>query len=143
VKAAVLNAFGDPLTIEVLPDPVLETGEVIVDVIAAAVANYAADIFSGARNYVLELPIVPGPGGIGRVRAIGPDATKLAIGDWVYCDATIRARDDAINPDAILLGWSTPNPAALPLHRFYHNGSFAQQPPGGAPLVVCWCRTAD
>ena len=31
MKAAVLNAFGAPLAIETLPDPVLGTGEVIVD----------------------------------------------------------------------------------------------------------------
>ena len=32
MKAAVLNAFGEPLVIQTLPDPVLGTGEVIVDV---------------------------------------------------------------------------------------------------------------
>jgi alcohol dehydrogenase len=70
---------------------------------------------------------VPGPGGIGRVRATGPDATKLAVGDWVFCDPTIRARDDAINPDMILQGWTHVGPAGLKLHRFYHHGAFAEQ----------------
>jgi alcohol dehydrogenase len=127
MKAAVLNAFGTPLAIETLPDPVLGTGEIIVDVAAAGVANYAGGVFSGARNYLLEPPVVPGPGGIGRVRATGPDATKLAVGDWVFCDPTIRARDDAINPDMILQGWTAVSAASLPLHRFYHHGSFAEQ----------------
>jgi len=127
MKAAVLNAFGTPLAIETLPDPVLGTGEVIVDVAAAAIANYAAAVFSGARNYMLELPVVPGPGGIGRVRATGPDATRLKPGDWVFCDSTIRSRDDAVNPDTMLLGWTYVNAAALPLHRYYHHGSFAEQ----------------
>ncbi|MBS0469913.1 MAG: zinc-binding dehydrogenase [Proteobacteria bacterium] len=127
MKAAVLNAFGSPLAIETLPDPLLGTGEVIVDVVAAGVAGYTAGVLSGARNYMLEVPIVPGPGGIGRVRAVGPDATKLKPGDWVYCDSTIRSRDDAINPDTILLGWTARTPAAMKLHRFYHHGSFAEQ----------------
>jgi alcohol dehydrogenase len=127
MKAAVLNAFGEPLKIQTLPDPVLGTGEVIVDVVAAGVAGYAAGVFSGARNYPLELPIAPGPGGIGRVRATGPDATKLKIGDWVFCDSTIRSRDDAVSPDQILLGWTYRSASALPLHRFYHHGSFAEQ----------------
>lgn len=127
MKAAVLNAFGTPLAIETLPDPVLGTGEVIVDIAAAGVAGYAAGVFSGARNYMLELPIVPGPGGIGRVRATGPDATRLKVGDWVYCDSTIRSRDDATNPEQILLGWTYRSPASLPLHRYYHHGSFAEQ----------------
>ncbi len=127
MRAAVLTEFGKPLSIQSLPDPVLGTGEVIVDIAAAAIANYAAAIFSGARNYMLELPIAPGPGGIGRVREKGPDSTNLSIGDWVYCDSVIRSRDDAINPDMILLGWTAANEAALPLHRYFHHGSFAEQ----------------
>jgi alcohol dehydrogenase len=104
MKAAVLNEFGAALDIQTLPDPVLGTGEVIVDVAAAGVAGYASAVFSGARNYLLELPVAPGPGGIGRVRATGPDSTKLSIGDWVFCDPTIRSRDEAVNPDVILQG---------------------------------------
>ena len=127
MKAAVLHRFGAPLSIQTLPDPVLGTGEVIVDVAAAGVAGYTARIFSGSRNYVLELPIVPGPGGIGRVRATGPDATKLKPGDWVFCDSTIRSRDDAVNPDTILQGWTARSAAGLPLHRFYHDGSYAER----------------
>ena len=127
MKAAVLNAFGSPLTVQTLPDPVLGTGEVIVDVAAAGIPSYADRVFSGARNYLLELPVAPGPGGIGRVHAAGPDSTRLAVGDWVFCDPTIRSRDDAVNPDMILQGWTYRSDAALPLHRFYHHGSFAEQ----------------
>ncbi len=127
MNAAVLSALGAPLAIQSLPDPVLGTGEIIVDVVAAGVANYAAEIFSGARTYMLELPLAPGAGGIGRVRATGPDATRLSAGDWVFCDPTIRSRDDAVNPDMILQGWTARSVAALPLHRFYHHGSFAEQ----------------
>jgi alcohol dehydrogenase len=127
MKAAVLNAFGEPLAIETLPDPVLGTGEVIVDVIAAGVASYAAGVFDGSRNYALELPVAPGAGCIGRVRATGPDATKLELGDWVFCEPTVRARDDALNPDMILQGWTYRTEAALPLHRYFHHGSFAEQ----------------
>lgn len=127
MKAAVLKSFGAPLDIQDLPDPVLGTGEVIVDVAAAGIASYAANVFNGARNYPLELPIVPGPGGVGRVRATGPDATKLKPGDWVFVDSTIRSRDNVANPEQILLGWTYRTPAALPLHRYYHHGSFAEQ----------------
>ena len=104
MKAAVLKTLGTPLSVETVPDPVLGTGEVIVDVAAAGVLAYARDVFSGKRNYLLELPIVPGSGGIGRVRAIGPDATRLAVGDWVFIDPTVRGRDDAVAPDIILQG---------------------------------------
>lgn len=127
MRAAVLNAFGAPLDIHTLPDPVLGTGEVIVDVVAAGVASYAANVFNGSRNYRLELPVVPGPGGVGRIRETGPDATKLKPGDWVFVDSTIRSRDNIANPGQILLGWTYRTPAALPLHRYYHHGSFAEQ----------------
>ena len=127
MKAAVLNAFGEPLAVQTLPDPVLGTGEIIVDVAAAGVTNYAGAVFNGSRNYPLDLPVVPGPGGIGRVRATGPDATRLSVGDWVFCDPTIRSRDDATDPDTILLGWTYRSQAARPLHRYYHHGSFAEQ----------------
>jgi len=127
MRAAVLNAFGSPLDIQSLPDPVLGTGEVIVDVVAAGVTSYAAAVFNGSRNYLLEPPVVPGPGGVGRVRATGPDSTKLKPGDWVFVDSTIRSRDNIAEPEQILLGWTYRTAAALKLHRYYHHGSFAEQ----------------
>jgi len=127
MKAAVLNAFGQALDIQTLPDPRPASGDVVIDMVAAGVAGYAANVFSGSRNYLLELPAAPGPGGVGRVRATGPDSTKLQPGDWVFVDSTIRSRDNAANPEQILLGWTYRTPAALPLHRHYRHGSFAEQ----------------
>src|SRR5260370_41801291 len=91
MKAAVLKAFGSPLTVETVPDPVLGTGEVIVEVAATKVLAYAGEVLSGERNYLLDLPAIPGPGGIGRVLSVGPDATPLSVGDWVFCDPTVRS----------------------------------------------------
>jgi alcohol dehydrogenase len=125
MKAAVLNAFGEALKIETLPDPSPGAGSVVIDVAAAGVTGYAANVFNGSRGYRLELPAAPGPGGIGRVRAVGPDATRLKPGDWVFCEPTIRARDEA--SDTILQGWTYRTDAALPLHRLYRNGSYAEQ----------------
>src|SRR6266581_1778806 len=64
MKAAILKAFGSPLAIETVAEPVLGTGEVIVDVMASRVLAYANEVLSGERKYLLELPIVPGPGAI-------------------------------------------------------------------------------
>ncbi|AUC96532.1 alcohol dehydrogenase [Bradyrhizobium sp. SK17] len=127
MKAAVLKSFGSQLAIEEIPAPVIGTGEVIVDVVATRVLSYADEVFSGARNYLLELPAVPGPGAIGRVRAVGPDATHLAAGDWVYCDPTFRSRDDLISPDITLQGWSARGEGGLRLQRHFRHGSFAEQ----------------
>jgi alcohol dehydrogenase len=127
MKAAVLRAFGSPLAIETLPDPVLGTGEIIVDVVATRVLSYANEVFSGERKYLLDLPVVPGPGAIGRVRAIGPDATHLVAGDWVCCDPTVRSRDDALNPDITLQGWSARGEGGLRLQKHFRHGSWAEQ----------------
>ena len=127
MKAAVLNAFGSPLAIETLPDPLLGTGEVIVDVMASRVLAYANEVLSGERKYLMELPMVPGPGAIGRVRTIGPDATRLRPGDWVYCDPTVRSRDDALSPDIALQGLTAGSEGGLHLQRYFHDGAWAEQ----------------
>lgn len=127
MKAAILKSFGTPLVIENAPEPVLGTGEVIVDVVATRVLSYMNEVFSGERNYALDLPIIPGPGGIGRVRAIGPDATKLKIGDWVFCDPTVRSRDDAIAPDIALQGLTAAGAGGMLLQKHFRHGSFAER----------------
>lgn len=127
MKAAVLEAFGSPLRMAQLPDPVLGTGEVLVDVVAAAVLPYAAEIFRGTRQYLLTLPAAPGAGAVGRVREVGPDATKLNIGDWVLCDPTVRSRDDALTPDITLQGLSARGTGGTALQQYFRHGSFAEQ----------------
>jgi D-arabinose 1-dehydrogenase-like Zn-dependent alcohol dehydrogenase len=127
MKAAILKSFGTPLSVESAPDPVLGTGEVIVDVAATRVLSYADEVFSGERKYLLELPVIPGPGGIGRVRAIGPDATHLKIGDWVVCDPTVRSRDEIVAPDITLQGWSARGDGGLKLQKHFRHGAFAEQ----------------
>ncbi|MET7244109.1 zinc-binding alcohol dehydrogenase family protein [Methylobacterium sp. EM32] len=127
MKAAVLKAFGSPLVVEEVPDPVIGTGEVIVDVAAAPVLPYTDEVLSGARRYLLPAPVIPGCGAIGRVRAIGPDATKLAVGDWVFCDPTVRSRDDAAMPDIVLQGWSARGEGGQKLQAYHRDGAYAER----------------
>ena len=127
MKAAVLRSFGSPLAIETVPDPILGTGEVIVDVMASRVLAYANEVLSGERKYLLDLPVVPGPGAIGRVRATGPDATRLRPGDWVYCDPTVRSRDNALSPDITLQGLSAGGEGGLRLQKYFRDGAWAEQ----------------
>ncbi|MBV8932663.1 MAG: alcohol dehydrogenase catalytic domain-containing protein [Kutzneria sp.] len=127
MKAAVLEAFGAPLSVRAVPDPQLGTGEVLVDVAAGGVLPYAAEVFNGQRRYLLRPPVIPGPGAVGRVRALGPDATRLAPGDWVLCDPTIRSRDDALAPDVTLQGWTARGQGGLRLQTYLGHGSFAEQ----------------
>jgi alcohol dehydrogenase len=127
MKAAVLKAFGTPLAIENVPDPVLGTGEVIVDVVSTKVLAYAGDVLSGERKYLLDPPAIFGPGGIGRVRSLGPDATHLAVGDWVFCDPTVRSRDNATQPDILLQGLTAGGEGGRRLQKYFHDGSWAER----------------
>ena len=127
MKAAVLNAFGAPLAIQDVPEPTPGTGEVVVDVAAAPVLSYADEVFSGARRYLLPTPVVPGCGAIGRVREVGPDSTRLKPGDWVFCDPTVRSRDDALMPDIVLQGWSARGEGGQKLQRYHRDGAFAER----------------
>ena len=70
---------------------------------------------------------IVGTGAVGRVRAVGPDATRLAPGDWVFCDPTVRARDEAVAPDIMLSGLIAPSPGAQRLLAHFGPGSFAEQ----------------
>ena len=85
------------------------------------------DIVSGARAYALELPAVLGAGAVGRVAALGPDATRLKLGDWVLCDPTLRSRDDPRTPDIALQGLVARGPGGTVLQRRYRNGAFAER----------------
>lgn len=127
MKAAVLTQFGAPLTVRDVPDPVPGTGEVLVDVVAAPVLPYTDEVLSGDRGYLLTLPVTIGIGAVGRVRAVGPDSTRLAVGDWVLCDPTLRSRDDALTPDIMLQGWSARGEGGLRLQGHVGDGSFAER----------------
>ena len=127
MKAAVLKEWGTPLVVGEVPGPVLGTGEVIVDMVATSLPSYAAEVFSGARKYPLVMPAIPGAGGVGRVRAFGPDATRLAVGDWVFCDCAVRSRDDAVAPDITLQGLSARGDGGLKLQEYFHDGALAEQ----------------
>ena len=127
MKAAMLRTFGTPLSVEDVNDPVIGSGEVLVDVNAAPVLSYADEVFSGGRRYLLPTPVVPGCGAVGRVRAVGPDATRLRPGDWVFCDPTVRSRDGGLTPDITLQGWSARGEGGQMLQRYHRDGAFAQQ----------------
>ncbi len=127
MKAAILRSFGSPLTVENVPEPVLGSGEVVVDMVASRVLAYANEVFSGQRRYLIDPPVVPGPGGIGRVRELGPDATELSVGDWVFCDPTVRSRDNAVSPDVILQGLTAGSERAKRLQDYFHDGSWAER----------------
>src|SRR2546430_15569922 len=52
-------------------------------------------IYNGTRKYSYPTPLVTGSSAVGRVAAVGPDATTLVPGQLVFVDCVIRGRDDS------------------------------------------------
>jgi len=81
IKAAVCHEFGAPLSIEDVHLRAPEAGEVEVDLDAVAICH--SDITYADGGWGGSLPAVYGHEAAGRVRALGPGVTGLAIGDPV------------------------------------------------------------
>lgn len=99
-RALVLRSREQPLTVETVPRPTAKAGQAVVRILAADIAPYMSQVLDGSLPYPLSLPITPGNSAIGRVHEVGPDAVKLTPGQLVFCNITIRARD---NPNVSIL----------------------------------------
>ena len=69
-------------------------GSAVGRVLEAGVLSYQREIYNGQRPYPFPKPIVGGYSAIGRVAAVGPDATALQPGQLVWVDCVVRGRDD-------------------------------------------------
>ncbi|KAL4934979.1 hypothetical protein BDV06DRAFT_234841 [Aspergillus oleicola] len=102
------------------------TGDAIVRVLAADIVPYMAEVIDGRRPYPLSLPMTPGNTAIGRIAEVGPDAVSLQPGQLVFCDITIRARD---NPAVSILygihGGGSPAAQKL-MDGVWRNGTYAE-----------------
>ena len=83
MQAVMMHRTGDPevLQSETVDDPRVEEGQVVVDTVAAGL-NFI-DTYHRAGAYPLELPVVPGLEGAGRVRDVGPGVDGVTEGDRV------------------------------------------------------------
>ncbi|KAJ5100579.1 hypothetical protein N7456_006631 [Penicillium angulare] len=92
-RALVLHARDKPRVLETLDRPIASTGDAIVRILAADIVPYMGEVISNKRPYPLSLPMTPGNTAIGRIHEVGPDSVALKLGQLVFCDITIRARD--------------------------------------------------
>ncbi|KAH8779119.1 isopropanol dehydrogenase [Hyaloscypha finlandica] len=99
-RALVLKSTSEPLSLDVRPIPTAVPGSVIVKVLGLSVIPYMAAVLDGSLPYAISMPMVPGSSCLARIHSIGPDAISLTPGQLVYCDMTVRARDD---PNAAIL----------------------------------------
>ncbi len=85
MKAVRIHEFGEPevLRIEEVPDIVPGTRQVAVQMRAIGVNPVETYIRSGIYPKP-PTPFTPGSDGAGVIQAVGPDVTKLSVGDRVY-----------------------------------------------------------
>jgi NADPH:quinone reductase-like Zn-dependent oxidoreductase len=101
-RALVLTSTSQPPEVKIIPTPQPGPGSAVVRVEVANIISYSKYIYNGTHKYPFPMPLVIGTSGLGRVAAIGPDATLLKLGQLVLIDSYIRGRD---NPeDAFLFG---------------------------------------
>lgn len=94
-KAIWLSSYEEPPSLVKLPIPQATAGAVVIRVLATAIVPYTHLVHSGKLPQLnMNLPLVPNPNAVGRIFAVGPDAVNVKVGDLVYTDATVRARDD-------------------------------------------------
>jgi alcohol dehydrogenase, propanol-preferring len=104
MKAAVVRAFGKPLTIEELPVPVPGPGEVLVKVLACGVCHTDLHAADGDWPVKPKLPFVPGHEVAGVVAALGPEVTRLKEGDPV---GVAWLHDACLGCEYCETGWET------------------------------------
>ncbi|KAI8989816.1 chaperonin 10-like protein [Trametes punicea] len=95
-RALVFTSTSQPLELRNLPTPTPSPGSAIIRVSAASVVSYAREIYvTGERQFPYPKPYVPAGGAaVGRIVALGNDATTLRVGDLVLTELFLRARDD-------------------------------------------------
>ena len=83
MKAAVVHAFGHPLTIEEVDVPVVPAGQVLVKVVASGVCHTDLHAADGDWPVKPALPFIPGHEGVGFVAALGAGVKGIKEGDRV------------------------------------------------------------
>jgi threonine dehydrogenase-like Zn-dependent dehydrogenase len=94
-RALVLSSPGVPPEVKTIPTPQPTPGSAVVRILVANVAPITRDVYNGTSQKSYPTPLVTGSSAIGRVAAVGPDATLLTPGQLVLVDWVIRGRDDS------------------------------------------------
>jgi propanol-preferring alcohol dehydrogenase len=104
MKAAVVRAFGKPLTIEDVPVPVPGPGELLVKVVACGVCHTDLHAASGDWPVKPVPPFIPGHEVAGVVAALGPGVTDFKEGDPV---GVAWLHDACLHCEYCETGWET------------------------------------
>lgn len=83
MKAAVVHAFREPLSIEDVPVPEVRPGQVLVKLAACGVCHTDLHAADGDWPVRPRLPFIPGHEGVGTVAAVGAGVKHVREGDRV------------------------------------------------------------
>lgn len=102
MRAIVVDEFGPPESLRVaeVPPPVAGPGEVLVEIHAAPVNYVDMLVVEGTYQFLPPFPFIPGKGPAGIVAALGPDVTRLRIGDRVLAMAETGGYSEAVAVEA-------------------------------------------
>lgn len=132
MRAAVVHAFGEPLTIEEVPIPIPGPGEVLVKIVSTGVCHTDLHAADGDWPVKPTPSFIPGHEGAGFVAAVGPGVTNLKEGDPV---GIAWLHDACGGCEYCISGWET-------LCESQHdsgysvNGTFAEYAIGSAAYVA-------
>jgi alcohol dehydrogenase, propanol-preferring len=131
MRAAVVRAFGKPLSIEEMPIPAPGPGEVLIKVIASGVCHTDLHAADGDWPVKPSLPFVPGHEGAGIIAGCGPGVVGLKEGDRV---GVAWLHDGCGQCEYCMTGWDS---LCYAQHNtgYSVNGSFADYVIGAAPYV--------
>jgi propanol-preferring alcohol dehydrogenase len=131
MKAAVVHAFGQPLTIEDVPVPTPGPGEVLVKIVATGVCHTDLHAADGDWPVKPTPPFIPGHEGAGIVVALGAGVTRLKEGDPV---GIAWLHDACGGCEHCMTGWETLCEAQHD-SGYSVNGTFAEYAIGTADYV--------
>lgn len=83
MNAAVVRAFGEPLSLETVPVPEVGPGQVLVKLAACGVCHTDLHAADGDWPVKPTLPFIPGHEGVGHVAAVGAGVRSVREGDRV------------------------------------------------------------
>lgn len=83
MKAAVVRAYGEPLSLEEVPLPEVPPGQILVKVAACGVCHTDLHAADGDWPVKPPLPFIPGHEGAGHVAAVGAGVRGIREGDRV------------------------------------------------------------
>ena len=136
-QALVCQAIGQPLKLESITTPEAKPGSVVVRVLASPIQHNHNKILSGQIPYMqYPLPWIPGSRAVGRVAAVGVDATSLQVGQLVLIECFVKGRDD---PDIQIL-WAVSQMFSPAAKKFaedaWRNGLWTEY--ARVPLENCY-----